>query len=62
MKAENVANYIIAKSDDVGDLITNKKLQKLLYYIKAWGLVYFAEGKFDLGYFLPCWFHYSYSF
>lgn len=47
MKAIEVANYIIAKSDNVGDLITNKKLQKILYYIKAWGLVYFPEGVID---------------
>lgn len=44
MKATDVAKYLIAKSDNVGDLITNKKLQKLLYYIKAWGLVYFKDG------------------
>lgn len=44
MKATDVANYIIAKSDNVGDLITNKKLQKILYYVKAWGLVYFRDG------------------
>lgn len=47
MKASDVAKYIIAKSDNVGDLITNKKLQKLLYYVKAWGLVYFADGVID---------------
>ena len=40
MKAEEVAKYIIAKFDYYGDLITNKKLQKLLYYIEAWGLVH----------------------
>lgn len=44
MKATDIAKYLIAKSDNVGDLITNKKLQKLLYYIKAWGLVYFKDG------------------
>lgn len=44
MKAIDVADYIIAKSDNVGDLITNKKLQKVLYYVKAWGLVYFKSG------------------
>lgn len=44
MEAIKLAKYIIAKSDNVGDLITNKKLQKLLYYIKAWGVVYFADG------------------
>lgn len=47
MKASDVAKYLIAKSDNVGDLITNKKLQKLLYYIKAWGLVYFKDGIID---------------
>ncbi len=41
MKATDIAKYIIAKSDNYGDLITNKKLQKLLYYVKVWGLVYF---------------------
>lgn len=45
MTIYDIANYLIAKSDNVGDLITNKKLQKLLYYVKAWGLVYFQpEG------------------
>jgi uncharacterized phage-associated protein len=40
MKAEEVAKYIIAHFDSHGDLITNKKLQKLLYYVEAWGLVH----------------------
>lgn len=44
MDALTLSPYIIAKSDLAGDGITNKKLQKLLYYIKAWGLVYFEEG------------------
>ena len=44
MKALNIAKYVIAKCDNVGDLITNKKLQKILYYIKAWGVSYFPEG------------------
>lgn len=47
MEAREVAKYIIAKSDNVGDLITNKKLQKLLYYVKAWGLVFFSDGVID---------------
>lgn len=47
MKAIDIAPYFIAKSDQVGDPITNKKLQKLLYYAKAWGLVYFEEGVVD---------------
>ncbi|MFA8299148.1 MAG: Panacea domain-containing protein [Hyphomicrobiales bacterium] len=40
MKAKELSKYIIAKSDNFGDLITNKKLQKLLYYIEAWFLVH----------------------
>ena len=32
MEATALAKYLIARSDNVGDLITNKKLQKLLYY------------------------------
>lgn len=47
MEATALAKYLIAKSDNVGDLIANKKLQKLLYYTKAWGLVYFADGIID---------------
>jgi uncharacterized phage-associated protein len=47
MKASDAAKYVIAKSDNVGDLITNKKLQKILYYIKAWGIVYFDDGVID---------------
>jgi uncharacterized phage-associated protein len=40
MEATKISKYIIAKYDNVGDLITNKKLQKLLYYIEAWSLVH----------------------
>jgi uncharacterized phage-associated protein len=47
MNASDAAKYIIAKSDNVGDWITNKKLQKVLYYIKAWGTVYFDDGVID---------------
>ena len=43
MNSIEAAKYIIAFSDTKGDLITNKKLQKLLYYVQAWHLVYF-EG------------------
>ncbi|HJF70833.1 MAG TPA: DUF4065 domain-containing protein [Butyricimonas virosa] len=47
MKASCIAKYLIAKSDNVGDLLTNKKLQKLLYYVKAWGVVFFRDGVID---------------
>lgn len=44
MNAIVLSKYVIAYSNNVGDLITNKRLQKLLYYVKAWGLVYFEDG------------------
>lgn len=47
MTALDLSRYIIAKYDNVGDLVTNKKLQKILYYIKAWGIVYFEKGVID---------------
>ena len=40
MKAVELAKYVVTFFDDKGDSITNKKLQKLLYYIEAWNLVY----------------------
>lgn len=47
MKALEVSQYLIAKFDNVGDFVTNKKLNKVLYYVKAWGLVFFADGVID---------------
>jgi len=47
MKALTLSTYLIAKSNLAGDGLTNKKLQKLLYYVKAWGLVYFEDGIID---------------
>lgn len=43
MKAIELSKYIIAKFDNTGDLTTNKKLQKLLFYTEAWSLVYIAS-------------------
>ena len=40
MEAIKLSKYIISKFDDTGDLLTNKKLQKLLYYIESWSLVH----------------------
>ncbi len=37
--AQSVAKYFIWKSNQEGKQITNKKLQKLLYYAQAWSLV-----------------------
>lgn len=47
MEAKELAKYVIAYNNEYGDLITNKKLQKLLYYIAAWGMVYFEDGIID---------------
>lgn len=40
MQAKKIADIIITYFESKGDLVTNKKLQKLLYYIEAWFLVY----------------------
>ena len=37
--ARDVAKYIIQLSQDIGEPVTNMKLQKLLYYSYAWYLV-----------------------
>ena len=41
MKADGVSQYLLSHYASKGDLITNKKLQKLLYYVEAWNLVHF---------------------
>ena len=46
MTALEAAKYIIAFSDSKGDKITNKKLQKLLYYVQAWNLAVFNDSLF----------------
>lgn len=38
-KVETVYNFILKKAEDDGRPITNKVLQKLLYYSQAWNLV-----------------------
>lgn len=47
MKALNVAKYFLYKANQEGDLITNLKIQKLLYYAQAWYLVNFGKTLFD---------------
>jgi len=42
-----LADCIISHFSQKGDFISNKKLQKLLYYIQAWHLVYFDKNLFD---------------
>ncbi|MCL5771311.1 MAG: DUF4065 domain-containing protein [Actinobacteria bacterium] len=47
MKAIDVAKYFLYKANQEGDLITNLKMQKLLYYAQAWYLVNFGKTLFD---------------
>lgn len=42
-----IANYFIGVSNTSGSLITNLKLQKLVYYAEAWHLANFNESIVD---------------
>lgn len=44
--ATAIANYLIAECRDRGELLTNLKLQKLLYYADAWHLALRDEPLF----------------
>lgn len=44
---QNVADYFIALSNDVGDTITNLKLQKLVFYTQAFHLAIYDTPIFD---------------
>ena len=43
MEAKMVAKYFLNRANHEGDLITNLKMQKLLYYAQAWYLVNFKD-------------------
>lgn len=43
----DLAEYLVLFFNKTGEPITNKKLQKLLYYIQAWNLVYFNHPLFN---------------
>lgn len=48
MNAVNVANYFLFKSDpDVGDFLTNLKIQKLVYYAQGLHLALFNRPLFE---------------
>lgn len=48
LTALNVANYFLARVDrEAGDLITQLKLYKLVYYAQAWNLVFYGEALFN---------------
>lgn len=46
INATNIAEYFIWKSQQERSPVTNKKLQKLLYYTQAWSLVLLKEKMF----------------
>ncbi len=45
--AEEIAKYFIWKAQKENKVLTNKKLQKLLYYAQAWNLVFTNERLFS---------------
>lgn len=42
-----IADYLLLKAQQEGKPITNKKLQKLLYYVQAWSLALHDKKIFD---------------
>ena len=46
ISALDVAKYFLSKANQEGDLITNLKIHKLLYYAQAWYLVNFDAPLF----------------
>lgn len=47
MTAKTLMKYIVAYLNKKGDPVSNKKIQKLLYYIEAWHLVHFSNPLID---------------
>lgn len=47
VSANLVALYFLSKAQEKGEPITNKKLQKLLYYAQAWHLVHTGKSLFE---------------
>lgn len=43
----DIADYFIALSNETGSLITNLKLQKLVYYSQAWHIAMFETSIFE---------------
>ncbi len=54
-RAELVSDYFIYLVNDYGDLLTNLKLQKLLYYAQGWHLGIYGEPLFDEN--IEAWVH-----
>ena len=47
VRALDVANLFLHWANTAGDLISNLKMQKLLYYAQAWHLVNFRQRLFS---------------
>ena len=47
MEAIDIAKFFLYKANQDGEIITNLKMQKLLYYAQAWYLVNFNKPLFD---------------
>jgi uncharacterized phage-associated protein len=45
--ANDIADHILCQMHEVEDLITNLKIQKLVYYAQAWYLAIYNEPLFD---------------
>ena len=43
----DVADYFLALANDTGDILTNLKLQKLVYYAQAWYLANYKKPIFE---------------
>jgi len=57
-KILDIAEVVISFFNEKGDFISNKKLQKLLYYIQAWHFVFFnGENIFDEDTLPEAWVH-----
>ncbi|MCP4702261.1 MAG: DUF4065 domain-containing protein [Gammaproteobacteria bacterium] len=52
---QDVADYFIALSNETHELISNLKLQKLVYYTQAWFLAIFKDPLFDTNF--KAWVH-----
>lgn len=47
MKAIDLAHIVTDYVNKIGDTVSHKKLQKLLYYVEAWHLVNFSSSIID---------------
>lgn len=55
MTYQHIADYLIALSNETGNLISNLKLQKLMYYAQAWYLAIHRKPLFEASF--EAWVH-----